>query len=159
MVDATREVRPPFSPEAVIDDFATLLKTYRVSKVTGDRYAGEFPRELFRKRGITYQCSEKPKSDLFRDLLPLLNSGRVVLPKSERLVNQLCGLERRTARSGKDSIDHGPGGHDDLANAVAGAADLVAAQRAPMIITDEALAMSLSSANRDSSRPLTRIDL
>jgi hypothetical protein len=40
-------------------------------------------------------------------------------------VSQLCGLERRTARSGKDSIDHGPGSHDDLANAVAGAADLI----------------------------------
>lgn len=37
-----------------------------------------------------------------------------------RLSAQLCGLERRTARSGKDSIDHAPGGHDDLVNAVAG---------------------------------------
>jgi len=42
-------------------------------------------------------------------------------------VNQLTGLERRTARSGKDSIDHGPSGHDDLANAVAGAADCIVA--------------------------------
>jgi hypothetical protein len=124
VIDATREARPPFSPEAVIDDFSILLKTYRVSKVTGDRYAGEFPRELFRKRGIEYQCSEQPKSDLFRDLLPLLNAGRITLPKSDRLVSQLCGLERRVARSGKDSIDHGPGSHDDLANAVAGAASL-----------------------------------
>jgi len=49
---ATREVKPPFSPEAVIEDFAILLKTYRVTRVNGDRYAGEFPRELFRKRGI-----------------------------------------------------------------------------------------------------------
>jgi hypothetical protein len=138
VIDATREVRPPFSPEAVIDDFASLLKTYRVSKVTGDRYAGEFPRELFRKRGISYDCAEKPKSDLFRDLLPLLNSGRIVLPKSDRLVNQLCGLERRVSRSGRDSIDHGPGGHDDLANAVAGAADLVASGKAPMIISEAA---------------------
>ena len=56
-------------------------------------------------------------------LLPLFNSGRIVLPKSDRLVNQLSGLERRTARSGKDSIDHAPGTHDDFANAVAGAAD------------------------------------
>ena len=48
-----------------------------------------------------------------------------MLPKSDRLVSQICGLERRTSRAGKDSIDHGPGGHDDLANAVAGAADLV----------------------------------
>jgi hypothetical protein len=29
-------------------------------------------------------------------------------------------LERRTARGGRDSIDHPPGAHDDLANAVAG---------------------------------------
>ena len=35
-------------------------------------------------------------------------------------------IERRTAWGGRDSIDHGPGGHDDVANAVAGA--LVAAQ-------------------------------
>jgi hypothetical protein len=123
-IDAIREVRPQFSPEAVIDDFAALLKTYRISRVIGDRYAGEFPRELFRKRGIEYQCSEQPKSDLFRDLLPLLNAGRIVLPKSDRLVNQLCQLERRVARSGKDSITHPDGQHDDVANAVAGAAAL-----------------------------------
>jgi hypothetical protein len=140
VVDATREVRPPFSPEAVIDDFSILLKTYRIAKVTGDRYAGEFPRELFRKRGIAYQCSEKPKSDLFRDLLPLLNSGRITLSKSDRLVNQLCGLERRTARSGKDSIDHGPGGHDDLANSVAGVADLIASRTQPLVVTTAVLA-------------------
>jgi hypothetical protein len=36
-------------------------------------------------------------------------------------------LERRTARSGKDSIDHAPNGHDDVANAVAGVASLLAA--------------------------------
>jgi hypothetical protein len=129
VVDATREVRPPFSPDAVIDDFAILLRTYGVATVHGDRYAGEFPRELFRKRGVGYRCADKPKSDLYRDLLPLLNSGRIVLPKSDRLVNQLCGLERRVARSGRDSIDHGPGSHDDLANAVAGAADRVAVNR------------------------------
>jgi hypothetical protein len=135
IIDATREVKPPFSPEAVIDGFAILLKTYRISTVHGDRYAGEFPRELFRKRSITYLCAEKSKSDLYRDFLPLLNSGRIVLPKSDRLVNQLTGLERRVARSGKDSIDHGPGSHDDLANSVAGAADRVAVNRESPIPT------------------------
>jgi hypothetical protein len=124
LVDAVREIKPPFSPDAVIEEFATTLKTYKIASITGDRYAGEFPRELFRKYGIQYQCAEKPKSDLYRDLLPLLNSGRITLPRSERLVSQLVGLERRTARSGKDSIDHGPGGHDDLCNSVAGAAAL-----------------------------------
>ena len=29
-------------------------------------------------------------------------------------------LERRTSRGGRDSIDHAPGAHDDLPNAVAG---------------------------------------
>lgn len=129
IIDAIREVKPPFSPEAVIDDFSALLKRYGIMRVHGDKYAGEFPRELFRKRGVDYQCAEKSKSDLYRDLLPLLNSGRIVLPKSDRLVNQLTGLERRVARSGKDSIDHSSGSHDDLANAVAGAADRVAVNR------------------------------
>jgi hypothetical protein len=125
VIDAVCERKPPFNPETVVDDFAVFLKNYRVTRVIGDRYAGEWPREQFRKRGIGYVCSEKVKSDLYRDLLPLLNSGRIVLPKSDRLINQLTGLERRTARSGRDSIDHAPGGIDDLANVVAGAADLI----------------------------------
>ena len=45
-----------------------------------------------------------------------------------RLAAQLCSLERRTARGGKDSIDHPPGGHDDLANAVAGVAAILTQQ-------------------------------
>jgi hypothetical protein len=126
VVDAVREIRPPFSPETVVIDYANLCKKYDVTRVGGDRYAGEFPRELFRKYGgIEYEPGAKTKSDLYRDLLPLLNSGRVVLPKSERLVSQLCGLERRVSRAGRDSIDHGIGGHDDLANAVAGVCDMV----------------------------------
>jgi hypothetical protein len=44
--------------------------------------------------------------------------------ENPRLVSQLCSLERRTARGGRDSIDHpqgGGGAHDDVGNAVAGA--------------------------------------
>jgi hypothetical protein len=122
-VDAIREIQPPFSPESAVDDLVSLLRRYRVTCVVGDRYAGEWPREQFSKRGVKYLTSQKTKSDLYRDLLPLLNAGGVVLPKSERLVNQLCGLERRVSRGGRDSIDHGPGSHDDIANSVAGAAE------------------------------------
>ena len=50
----------------------------------------------------------------------MLNARRVELLDLPRLSAQLCGLERRTARSGRDSIDHAPNAHDDLANAVAG---------------------------------------
>ena len=73
-------------------------------------------------QGIRCEQSAEPKSDLYVDLLPLLNSRRIELLDHPRLVTQLCGLERRTARGGRDSIDHAPGGQDNLANAVAGAA-------------------------------------
>lgn len=124
VIDATREVKPPFSPEGVVKDFCDLLARYGITRVTGDRYAGEWPREQFRKHGVDYEVSESPRSDLYRDMLPVLNSGRVVLLDDEKTVNQIVGLERRTARGGRDSIDHAPGGHDDLANAVAGAIGL-----------------------------------
>jgi hypothetical protein len=104
---------PGASPETV--------KAYGCFSVTGDRYAGEWPRERFRDQDIEYQLAEHVRSDLYRDLLPLLNSGQVELLDHPRLIGQICALERRTARSGKDSIDHAPGGHDDLANAAAGA--------------------------------------
>ena len=135
VIDAVREMRPPFSPDAVIDEFAALVRSYGIARVCGDKYAGEFPRELFRKKGIFYVPAAAPKSDLYRDLLSHLNSGHIVLRRNDRLVHQLCGPERRTARSGKDSIDHAPGQHDDLANSAAGCADLVALaeRRAPPV--------------------------
>jgi hypothetical protein len=103
------ERRPPFSPEAVVEEFAAVLKAYGCLEVTGDRYAGEWPRKRFAAHGINYRPADQPKGDLYRDLLPLLNSGTVDLLDDRRLVAQLCGLERRTARGGRDSIDHGPG--------------------------------------------------
>jgi hypothetical protein len=133
VIDCIREMRPPFSPERVVDSYATLLKTYRCDRVTGDRYAGEWPREQFRKRGIQYECAALPKSDLYRDLLPLLNSGSILLPRSDRLIAQLSQLERRTARSGRDSIDHPPGQHDDVANCVALAASLAHKPRGSLV--------------------------
>jgi hypothetical protein len=131
VIDALRETKPPFSPADVVKTYAELLKTYRVTSVTGDRYAGEWPREQFRKNGITYQVSEKVKNDLYRDLLPLLTSTRVELPDNPGLTRQLQGLERRTARGGKDSIDHAPRAHDDLANAVAGVAAVASVSMGP----------------------------
>ncbi|MGO9770635.1 MAG: hypothetical protein ACLPSW_13965 [Roseiarcus sp.] len=127
VLDCIREVKPPFSPEAVVVEFASILRSYGVARVSGDRYGGEWPREQFRKNGVDYEPSEKPKSALFQEVLPLLNAGKVDLLDHDKLVAQFCNLERRTARGGKDSIDHAPGGHDDVANAVAGALLLAAA--------------------------------
>ncbi|MGP5563692.1 hypothetical protein [Vreelandella alkaliphila] len=121
VLDAMRSRKPPFSPAGVVAEFAELLKSYGIRTVTGDRYGGQFPKELFDQHGITYEVADRPRSDLYRDTLPLLNSERVELLDSKQLVKEFVSLERRTARSGKDSIDHPPGQHDDLCNSVAGA--------------------------------------
>jgi terminase large subunit-like protein len=128
-IDALREVRPPFSPEGVVAEFAKLLKSYHIGTVRGDRYAGEWPREQFRKRNIEYRPADKNKSELYVALLPVVNSRRLDLLDHDRLVAQLCALERRTARAGRDSIDHPSGGHDDLANCVAGAVSAALSRR------------------------------
>jgi hypothetical protein len=124
VVDLVRERRPPFMPSQVIDELVPLLKSYHVAKVVGDKWAGGFPPEAFQRGGIRYEPSKQAKSDLYRDALPLLNSGRIVLPKNDRLFNQLVSLERHVARGGHDVIDHPRDQHDDLANAAMGAAVL-----------------------------------
>lgn len=129
ILDCIREVKPPFSPQSVCEEFADVLKTYGLTKVIGDRYAGLWPVEQFAKAGIKYEQSARPKSDLYRDLLPLLNSRRCELLDHRRLVTQLTSLERRTARGGRDSIDHPPAGRDDIANAVAGVLTAIAAPK------------------------------
>lgn len=129
ILDLVRERKPPFSPEQVVGEFTECLKSYRITAVTGDRYAGEWPREQFRKAGIKYEISEQVRSDLYLTLLPLINSGKVQLLDHSKLVAQLAGLERKTARGGRDTIDHGPHCHDDLANAAAGALGLAAHAR------------------------------
>jgi hypothetical protein len=132
VLDCLRETRAPFQPECVVAEFCQTLMSYRVGRVVGDRYAGEWPREQFSKRNIEYIPSERVKSDIYRDVLPLLNSRKVQLLDDRRLLSQLHGLERRTARGDKDSIDHGPGAHDDVANACAGAIVLASAYVRPL---------------------------
>jgi hypothetical protein len=46
VLDAIRERKAPFSPEGVVEEFAALIKSYRCSKLSGDKYAGEWPQDL-----------------------------------------------------------------------------------------------------------------
>jgi hypothetical protein len=128
VLDCIREVRPPFNPTSAVAELAQCLKSYGIHQIVGDRYAGAWPAEAFREHGIDYAPSERPKSDLYREALPLLNSRRVELLDHPRMIGQLCALERRTARGGRDSIDHPPGLHDDLANVAAGVLVAVAGE-------------------------------
>ena len=109
------------SPAEITREFAAILRSYGITLVRGDKYAGAWPRDEFRKCGVTYETADLDRSGLYLEFLARLNSGAVELPPDDKLQRQFAGLERRTSRGGKDSIDHGPGGHDDRANAIAGA--------------------------------------
>jgi hypothetical protein len=118
---------------------AQILKSYRCAQTTGDRYAAEWVVQAFRRCGITYRHSERDRSSIYLDGLPLLTTGRCRLVDSKRLVAQLACLERRTSALGKDRVDHGPGGHDDVANAAMGALTLAASRPAPLKISADVL--------------------
>jgi hypothetical protein len=117
-----REIPAPFDPESATEGIRKATQKYSITGVTGDCYAGQWCAQAFQKRGITYAPSEVPKSGLYLDFLLKLNSRTIRLVDNARLVNQIAALERRTSRGGKDSIDHSPGAHDDVANVVAGLA-------------------------------------
>ena len=116
-----REVRPPFSPDEVCDQFVADLRRYGVTVVHGDKYGAHWVVEAFAKKNMVYRHAEKSKSDLYNELIPLINSGGARLLDNEKLLVQLANLERKTMRGGKSSIYHPRGLHDDLGNAAAGA--------------------------------------
>jgi hypothetical protein len=130
VLDAAYEIPSPFNPTDAVAELAAHCKRYGVREIVGDRYAGTWPAAAFAEHNIVYTASEKSKSDLYKEFLPLVNSQRVELLDNTRLSTQLLSLERRTARGGRDSIDHPqvPGARDDVANCVAGCMVLVAGE-------------------------------
>ncbi len=121
VLDLVREWPAPFSPDAVVTEIVEVLRRYSVTSVIGDRYGGQWAQEPFRIRGIQYEVASLTRSEAYLELLPLINSGRVELLDHPRMITQLCSLERRTARSGKDTVDHPHGAayHDDIINSAA----------------------------------------
>jgi hypothetical protein len=122
VVDVVRGTKPPFDPHEVTRDFAALVKEYRVREVRGDRYSAEWVTTAFKAAGITYKPSDKSKSDLYLEALPLFTRRAVAIPDHPQLIRELRLLERATHRGGRDSVDHPRAGSDDYANALCGCA-------------------------------------
>jgi hypothetical protein len=114
-----RQGRQGFDLEATVRECTGDLKQYGLWTVVGDRFAGQWVAEAFTREKITYRYAERPKSDLYLELLPLFTTRRLELPNDPDLIRQVRLLERRQGSQGKDRIDHVPGAHDDLINAVA----------------------------------------
>ncbi len=136
ILDVMVEQMAPFEPSNVVNLFAKVLKDYNCATVYGDRFGGQWPIEAFLNKGVIYRVTDMSKSQIYLELLPELFNANVLLLDIQRLTNQLCSLERRTARGGRDTIDHPPKGHDDIINAAAGA--LVLAIQGGSLVLDVA---------------------
>ena len=74
VLDCVRETRPPFSPDATVEAFSTLLASYRITRLTGDRYAGSWPAERFEKHGVSYTPSQLTRSEIYQAFAPAVTS-------------------------------------------------------------------------------------
>ncbi len=119
VLDMLYERLPPINPSEIVAEISALLKSYNPSETTGDKYATQWVVEAFSKAGIIYLQSERDRSAIYLDTLPLLTSGRARLIDNARLVSQFAALERRPFSTGRDRVDHGRSGRDDLCNAAA----------------------------------------
>ena len=127
IVDALYESGPNYSPNRAVEEIVSFIRPYRIHKVVGDRFGGAAThREAFGRHHVGYRDAEKNRTELYQSLLPLFNSAIITIPRNDTLTQQLVSLQRRVHPSGRESIDHAPGRHDDLANVCAGVAELCA---------------------------------
>jgi hypothetical protein len=82
--DVLREVKAPFKPSVVVEEFAAILRDYGITTVYGDNYAKEWPIEAFAQHGIKYTRYDKTKNDIYLAALPLINSRQVRLLDNTR---------------------------------------------------------------------------
>ncbi len=120
-------------PNAAVLEYSALAKQYGCRTVTGDNYAKEWVAGAYRSAGCEYHRSRLVRSDLYLEGQVQFTRGLVSIPNNATPLRELRLLERRTARSGKDSVDHGVGGSDDHANALFGALWLAATPSVPNV--------------------------
>ena len=121
-LEAWRGKSAPLNSDAVLDDVAGILRTYRIRSVTSDQFAVVPIADGLRKRGIdvNYQpMTNDLKADMFSTLKRAINTGSIELLDDPALVGELIGLEVRPTPGGKAKIGASRSGHDDRAMAVA----------------------------------------
>jgi hypothetical protein len=122
VIDAVRHWPAPHDPLIVASEISKFLGTYGLTSALADNYAAEFATSAYREAGVALTPAEINRSEGYLHALPLFSSGRIEIPDDPRLRAELLGLERRTSAAGRETIDHRPGAHDDVANALALAA-------------------------------------
>jgi hypothetical protein len=116
-----------------VEQVSQLLKSYNLARVVGDRYSAGWVVEAFAKHGIRYVHSDRDRSAVYADCLPLFTSGRAHILDHKRLISQFASLERRVTPRGRDKID--ARGHEDCTNAAAIAMTLASVVKKDMVFT------------------------
>jgi hypothetical protein len=116
--------KPPFDPRQAVKKFAEVLRSYHISVVEGDRFAGETFRRDFEREHISYRVCQKTKHQLYEALEPIINAGEIQLLDVPKLYEQILGLVVKGIK-----IDHQSGEHDDFSNSLAGVANMLTARR------------------------------
>jgi hypothetical protein len=116
VIDLVRGRAGPFDPEQLTAEFAQLCKDYRVTGVTGDKYAREWVESAWRKCGVVYTPALLTASETYLEALPAWTRSQVRIPDHPVLLRELRLLERTPTRMGKDQVTHPRGVHDDYAN-------------------------------------------
>jgi hypothetical protein len=119
VIDGVWVRKPPLDPREVAREFSSICARYGVRRLVGDYYSAEWCAGAFREFGMTYVTAEKTRSELLRELLPVLSTRGVELPPDDALVAELASLERRVGPSGRESIQAPAGLHDDRSTALA----------------------------------------
>jgi len=119
----------PFNLRDAVRHFARIMKEYRINVVTGDAFAGQTHPRDFLEEGIRYVVRSTSASELYELLEPRLNAHVVQLPDQPAVIEELVGLVWKGSK-----ITHENNSHDDHANVVALAVDLVLGKQ-PMVIS------------------------
>ena len=93
------------NPEAVVAEYAKILRHYGIAVVYSDNHAKGWVTENWSKHGgIEKRPAFGPKTEIYAELLPWLNSRKIQLLDHPKRSAQLIALERSISRTGHDDI-------------------------------------------------------
>ena len=135
IIDCVRARQGPFEPMVVTKEYVDLCRQYRITTVTGDRYGKLWVQQAWRDLLGAYVESPLYAWELYLEALAPFNRGLVELPPDLALVREFKSLQRVAGRSGRESVEHPRGCHDDLANSVVGCLRLLSRveRKIPMV--------------------------
>ena len=113
----------PLDTRSVLDDVATVARSYGHAFVVLDQFGQEFVAQGLVERGLSairQPWTNELKAESLSSLRAYVNTGRLSLPDHGALLGELLSLEQTILPSGRPRIAAPPGQHDDYAMATLG---------------------------------------